>query len=110
MLGENIKKLRTSMRLSINALAKACQMSPGYLSDLEKGKKDNPSIDVLEKIANKLNVTVQQLFKEDIETTDEIDELENEMILLYSKIKNLSSRDRQKILKMIEIFEDENKK
>ncbi|WP_315117909.1 helix-turn-helix transcriptional regulator [uncultured Clostridium sp.] len=108
MLGENIKEVRISRGLSINALAKACGMSPGYLSDLEKGKKDNPSMDMLEKIANELNVTVQQLFKEDIDKIDEIDELENEMKLLYSKIKNLSSSDRQKVLKMIEIFEGEN--
>ena len=25
-------------------------MSPGYLSDLEKGEKENPSLDTLEKI------------------------------------------------------------
>lgn len=107
MLGENIKKIRKGKGLSINELARRCKMSPGYLSDIEKGNKDNPSIERLEKIANELNVTVQSLFKNDIDIDDEIDRLEEDMKLLYSKVKKLSKDDRQKILDIIEQFEEE---
>lgn len=108
MLGDNIKQLRENKNLSINSLARRCSMSPGYLSDLEKGKKENPSLDTLEKIASELDTTVQQLFKETINEPDEIDELEADMKLLYSKIKDLSPNDRKKILEIIKKFEDEN--
>ena len=102
MIGENIKKLREQKSISINALARECNMSPGYLSDLEKGKKDNPSVETLEKIASNLGITAQQLFKENIEQNDEIDEIEKE---IYEKLKNITKADKEKILKMIEIFE-----
>ena len=108
MIGENIKKLRERKNISLNAFARKCNMSPGYLSDLEKGKKLNPSMDLLDKIASELGVTVQQLLKENIDEADEIDKLEADMKILYSKIKDLTPNDRKKILKTIEQFEKEN--
>jgi transcriptional regulator with XRE-family HTH domain len=66
VLGDNIKKFRELKGISINALAKACNISSGYLSDIEKNKKTNPSTDVLEVIAKNLDTTVQHFFKEDI--------------------------------------------
>lgn len=107
MLGENIKKLRELRGLSINALAKLCNVSPGYISDLEKNKKQNPSTDLLERIAIALAVNVQDLFDGNKEH-DEIDQLEKDFRLLYHKMKNITPSDRKKILKMIELFESEN--
>lgn len=95
MLGENIKKIRELRGFSINALAKLCNVSAGYISDLEKNKKQNPSTDLLERIAIALDVKVQDLFDEEKEY-DEIDQLEKDFKLLYHKIKNLTPSDRKK--------------
>lgn len=61
MIGDNIKKFRELNNYSMNALAKKCNMSVGYLSDIEKNKKENPSIDILKKIAKALGVTINDL-------------------------------------------------
>ncbi|MCD2345767.1 helix-turn-helix domain-containing protein [Clostridium guangxiense] len=73
MIGDNIKKFRELNQLSLSSLAKKCNMSVGYLSDIEKNKKDNPSYDILNKIADALNIYVSDLYKEDSEPmTEEI--------------------------------------
>lgn len=107
MLGDNIKKIRESRGLSINAVAKESNISAGYLSDIEKNNKLNPSNEILESIAKSLNVTVSDLYKED-RKPDEIDQMEEDFKILYKKMKKISPSDREKIMKMIEIFESEN--
>ncbi|EDS78059.1 HTH-type transcriptional regulator SinR [Clostridium botulinum C str. Eklund] len=104
MLGDNIKAFRKEKGMSLNKLAKSAGMSPSYLSDLENNKSVNPSMEKLNKLAEILEVRIEDFYKED---SDEIDKLEEEMKLLYSKIKNLSKNDRKKILDIIEQFEEE---
>ncbi|WP_456009244.1 helix-turn-helix domain-containing protein, partial [Clostridium butyricum] len=66
MIGENIRKIRKEKRISINRLAQATQISLGYLSDLENGKANNPSLEKLNRIADELNVPVNIFFDENI--------------------------------------------
>lgn len=105
MLGDNIKAFRKEKGFSLNKLAKLAGMSPSYLSDLENNKSINPSMEKLNKLAELLEVKIEDFYKEE---PDEIDKLEQEMKLLYCKIKNLSPSDRQKVLDIITKFEEEN--
>ena len=66
MLGDNIKAARLSKKYSLSALAEKCNMSTGYLSDLEKNKKDNPTKNTLGKIAEALGVSVERLTGESL--------------------------------------------
>lgn len=102
-IGENIKKCRKTKGLTQQILAEKATISRSYLADVERNRY-NPSIDVLQLIATALGITAQQLFKEDIEKEDNIDKLETE---INQKIKNISKADKEKILKMIELFEME---
>jgi transcriptional regulator with XRE-family HTH domain len=61
MIGNNIQTIRKEKGLKLSQVAKACGISAGYLSDIEKGNKANPSIDVLNKIATVLNVGINSL-------------------------------------------------
>ena len=85
MLGNNIKTIRESRKLGLNETARRAGISPSYLSDIEKGKKKNPSIKVLNKIADVLGVDVglfsvpantNQIKKFDKENSNLKDELE----------------------------------
>lgn len=67
MLGDNIKLLREARKISLSKLARLADISPGYLSDIEKGNKTSPSIDVLEKLASILDVNVELFFKKDLD-------------------------------------------
>lgn len=61
MLGEQIRSIRKSQKISINNLSKLTGISLGYLSDLENNKAKNPSLDKIKLIAKTLNVSVEDL-------------------------------------------------
>ena len=48
--------------MSVYKLAEKTKLSPGYISNLENGKKTNPSKDSMEKIAGALGGSVSELF------------------------------------------------
>lgn len=58
----NIQRLRRQRDLSQEELGARARVHQTYLSQLE-GSKRNPSIDVLERLANALKVDVSELFK-----------------------------------------------
>ena len=59
---KNLKDFRIKEGLSQMQLAEYCGISPGYITEIEIGKKF-PSIGVIEKIAAKLKVEPYRLFK-----------------------------------------------
>ena len=59
----NIKKLRKQKGLTLGALSKETTLSSGYISDLENGTKTNPSINTLQKLANALKVSINDLLE-----------------------------------------------
>ena len=58
--GKSIKLRREELGISLRNLAKKLQMTPAYLSDIEKGKR-NVSLRVADKIAKALNVSLKDL-------------------------------------------------
>jgi len=63
VLGDNIKSIREEKKLGLNETAKLAGISPSYLSDIEKGNKTNPSMEVLQRIADALDVSIKEFFK-----------------------------------------------
>ena len=61
-LGMRIKYLRTLKRWSQEDLALEAEVNKNYLSDLERGMR-NPTVKVLEKIAQALSISLEELFK-----------------------------------------------
>ena len=53
--------LRTCLGLSINEMAKLCGVSAIYLSELELGKKTNPSKEIIKKIADACEIKEQTI-------------------------------------------------
>jgi transcriptional regulator with XRE-family HTH domain len=64
MIGNNIRAIRISKKIGLNQLARMAKVSPGYLSELENNKFNNPTMDKLNKIADALDVSVDEFFKE----------------------------------------------
>ena len=56
MIGKNIYKLRTQRGLTLSELAERAVISKSYLSNIERNLNANPSIYVLEQIAEALQV------------------------------------------------------
>lgn len=61
-LGQNIKRIRVKKRMSQGDICRAINMDRSYMSAIESGKK-NVTIAVLEKLANALDVSVDELLK-----------------------------------------------
>jgi len=47
--------------MGLRELATKAKVPPGYLAELEGGKKKNPSLDMLKKLAKALGVPVREL-------------------------------------------------
>ena len=56
-----ILDLRNKAGITQVELARKIGITPAYLCDLEKGKKKNPSVSVMIRLAEALNVTVNDL-------------------------------------------------
>ena len=66
--GEIIKARREERGITLVDFAGKVGISPGYLSQLENGRKDNPSLDVILSIAQELDLDIDMLLGLDQET------------------------------------------
>ncbi|KRE51281.1 helix-turn-helix domain-containing protein [Paenibacillus sp. Soil522] len=65
MIGERIQMLRKRNGLSLTELSQRAGIAKSYLSSIERGLQQNPSIQFLEKVSGVLNVTVEELLNSD---------------------------------------------
>lgn len=61
LIGKRIQELRKVLRLSQEQVAEKADISPNYLSRIECGK-ENPTLDMLMKLANALNIEMWEMF------------------------------------------------
>lgn len=85
---------RTKAELSQKALSIDIDMNIGYINRLESKKDFLPSLEVLLKIIEACNITVEEFFYQDIPNYKE------EKIIL-NKIKELPSDKREALLKLL---------
>lgn len=57
-----MKFYRKEKALTLKQLSNITDISVGYLCHLENGSRNNPSMNVLNKIANALDKTVEDIF------------------------------------------------
>ena len=68
-MDNQIKQLRKDKALSQEELAKICQVSRQTINAIENNKYD-PTLQLAFKLADSLNTTVDQLFKQNSSDTD----------------------------------------
>ncbi len=89
MVGNRIKRLRLEKGFSINELSEKAGVSKSYLSYIERGIQQNPSLQVLSKLAETLNTNVEDLLEQKKKTKG-IDKrnIDNEWVqLVYEAIE-----------------------
>lgn len=91
--GEIIKAKREEKHISLQDFARDVGISPGYLSQLENGKKSNPKLEVLVKIAQLLGIELDTLLG--VEQEDG-----NPSLVIPSLIRLVIAKDRN--LKVLE--------
>ncbi|WP_128894799.1 helix-turn-helix domain-containing protein [Longirhabdus pacifica] len=77
MIGNRVQRIRKQQRLSLTELAERANVAKSYLSSIERGIQQNPSIQFLEKVSKVLHCSVEELlydkneWKEDTELDQE---------------------------------------
>lgn len=96
-LNEKIKKYRNIRGLTLEELAKKVGSSKSYMWQLENDPKIKPSVQLITKISEALDATVDFL----MDSTKEEMDLEQEAVVLYRGYKELDPSSKQLILDQI---------
>jgi XRE family transcriptional regulator of biofilm formation len=92
MIGENINKIRMMRGLTLSELAERAQISKSYLSNIERNLNQNPSIQIVEKVATVLGVDFRTLLGS--KPMDSVYK-ENEWIEFANELKDLGVKKDQ---------------
>ncbi len=101
--GDNLKEARTKKGISQSQLAELMGIHPAHISRYERNQTV-PSIDVVKKFADLLEVTTDMLVYggEDEKAKDKI--TDNELLTMFSKAQALSEEDRKCVKSFLKAF------
>lgn len=91
--GRRLHDLRMRKGMSLQDVADAVGMSKAHVWNLEKGLSDNPSIELVTKLADLFRVRVADLVGENPDAQGE----DPEVVAMYRGLKQLDPRDRETI-------------
>ena len=91
--GKRLHELRIRNAMSLQEVATAVGMSKAHVWNLEKELSENPSIELVVKLADLFRVRVADLVGENPAATDEAPE----MVAMFRDLKSLEERDRKTI-------------
>jgi transcriptional regulator with XRE-family HTH domain len=105
LLGSIVKERRELLNISQTDLAKRMGVHQSYVSDLESGKKANPTKETLWKLADALEICQEEFLialasseeerKAIIAEYDKTDDISKEDFELIRKLKQMGAGDRQ---------------
>ena len=97
-LASKLRELRTAKRLSLQDVADAVDISKAHVFNLEKGITKNPSMDLVNKLADLYRVRVSDLVGENPDADDQ----PAEVVAMFRDLRDLDEKDREMIGMMIE--------
>lgn len=100
-VGELIRAKREEYNISLVDFARQVDISPGYLSQLENGKKTNPSLEVMLKIAQELDLDIDSLLGLDQESETPALRIPSLLRLVIAKDRNLRALEDREIQRKI---------
>lgn len=93
-----LHELRVANRLSLQDVADQVGMSKAHVWNLEKGLSENPSIEMVRKLAELFKVGVADLVGENPAAKNEAPE----MVAMFRDLKGLDDRDRDIIRNLMQ--------
>lgn len=100
-VGERIKNIRTSKKLSARQLALKCNVSPAQISMIENSSA-NPSLDLLERICHILEIPLAEFFSDKLSTQSP------EVIQLMKSVENLTPEQIKQLTNFINSMTENN--
>lgn len=107
MIGKNIYEYRMRRGLTLSELAERANISKSYLSNIERSLNQNPSIQVIKKIATVLNVDLKLLLKTET-TQEELLLPDKEWFDLVSELRE-SGMEKEEYKTLIEFIKWQNR-
>jgi len=102
--GEEIKRIRNAKKMTINELSEKSSVSSSYISQIENGKRDTPTPDLIKKLSYGLSTDYYNLMR--IAGYLNHEEEENEFVTLDQIMKKVPNEEK---IKDIIKNEDKNK-
>lgn len=97
--------LRAKKKISLQKLAEEVGVSKTHIWQLEKGVSKDPSLDIVKRIADYFNVSIQSLLSEDIESSNA-----NPLsVAMYRKFDELDEMDKRVVLQMVDTMRERQK-
>lgn len=97
-LGQRISELRRKKGQSLQAVADGVAVSKAHVWEIEKGRADNPSMDLVRRLADHFEVSVAFLIGEDSEAEDANPALQR----MFRQANELDERERQILDEMLQ--------
>ena len=97
-IGSKLKELRTRNNVSLQELANAVKASKAHIWDIERGASQNPSLELLKRIADYFKISISELVEENPHAEGEPEEL----IAMYRGLKELSKEDRETVNMLVQ--------
>ena len=94
-VGAKLKELRLKKGKSLQEVADAVDASKAHIWEIERGGSKNPSMELLKKLADFFEVSVSNLVGEEPPSEEQ-----EELIVLYRDMKDLSPADREVIMQL----------
>jgi len=99
MIGQRIQFLRKKNALSLTELSSRAGVAKSYLSSIERGLQQNPSIQFLEKISEVLGVSVEDLIHDDkTDSANETLDPEWEQLVREAMVSGISKEQFKEFL------------
>ena len=99
--GEQIKNYRINLGMTQNQVAKALDVTPGYISNVENGRTAM-SLKILIYYAKLMGITLDELVGK-LEPDYKTNALDN---ALLSELKKLSPSEKEKVLETIKLWKE----
>lgn len=102
-LATRLQQLRLKKGQSLQEVADAISVSKTHVWEIEKGRSKNPSVDLLEKLADHYDVTVASLVGEDLQAGDE------QLMRMFRQAGKLNARERAVLDGVLKTLLDQQK-
>lgn len=103
---QELTVLRAKHKISLQKLADQINVSKTHIWQLEKGVTEAPSLEIVKKIADFFNVTIQSLVGENPESPN----ADVESVAMFRKFGELDDIDRQAIKQMVDTMIERKKR
>ena len=103
MFADNLKQLRKEKGMTQTQFASEFNIATGTIAMWETGKR-TPDTDTLKKIANYFDVSIDYLLDNEKNSSNDTEELPEELIILNRNAKNTTPENRKKLLEMAKIM------